>query len=194
MNFLAHQHLSYPHQVEMVGNFMGDYVKGKKYLDYQEAISNGIMLHRKIDAFTDQHPATKACRQLFASSYGKYSGVMVDMVYDYALAVNWLQYANIPLEVFTQEVYANLFHHYDVLPPRVQSFLPKMKHADRLYSYSRAEGILYAIKLMTQYTSLPKKENEIHQIITQQSEEIFACFHAFYPDMQAYVLQVRERL
>lgn len=193
MNFLAHQHLSYPHSQEMLGNFIGDYVKGKKYLDYPEAISKGIMLHRKIDSFTDHHPVTKACRQLFADSYGKYAGILVDMVYDYALAYNWDDYESVELADFTQDVYANLYQYYELLPLRVQSFLPKMKQVDRLQSYSSKAGLLNAIDLMTKYTSLPKRE-EITQIIDQNTEVIFKHFQVFYPELKTYVNEERKCL
>ena len=56
MNYLAHVYLSCADEALTIGNFIADHVKGKAYLDYPETIQKGILLHRKIDHFTDQHP------------------------------------------------------------------------------------------------------------------------------------------
>lgn len=46
MNFLAHLYLSKGHPQEMVGNFIGDHVKGSKYKEYPTTIATGILFHR----------------------------------------------------------------------------------------------------------------------------------------------------
>ncbi|HEY3430492.1 MAG TPA: DUF479 domain-containing protein, partial [Cyclobacteriaceae bacterium] len=57
MNFLAHLYLSGTHQKVMVGNFIGDFVKGRNALEtFEPEIVKGIELHRGIDEFTDSHP------------------------------------------------------------------------------------------------------------------------------------------
>ena len=38
MNFLAHLYLSGTNEKILVGNFIGDYVKGRKYEIYEKAI------------------------------------------------------------------------------------------------------------------------------------------------------------
>ena len=58
MNYLAHLYLSGESEKVIVGNFIGDYVKGKSFTDYPEQIAGGIKLHRSIDSFTDQHNNT----------------------------------------------------------------------------------------------------------------------------------------
>lgn len=56
MNYLAHIFLSGADRQIQVGNFIGDFVKGKNYQQYPEKIREGILLHRQIDTFTDSHP------------------------------------------------------------------------------------------------------------------------------------------
>ena len=55
MNYLAHFHLSNNDKNLIIGNYIADDVKGKAYLNYPTEIQHGIILHRKIDAFTDTH-------------------------------------------------------------------------------------------------------------------------------------------
>jgi hypothetical protein len=54
MNFLAHIYLSGESDEIKVGNFIGDYVKGKNWEKYPERSSEAFLLHRKIDSFTDR--------------------------------------------------------------------------------------------------------------------------------------------
>jgi len=53
MNVLAHIYLSGDSDEIIIGNYIGDYVKGSDYLKYPELIKKGIILHRHIDDFTD---------------------------------------------------------------------------------------------------------------------------------------------
>ena len=56
MNFLAHIYLSGEgDELLSIGNFIADTVRGKEYLQYPEAMPRGILLHRRIDTFTDAH-------------------------------------------------------------------------------------------------------------------------------------------
>ena len=53
MNFLGHLYLSKKNADFLIGNFIADEIKGKKYLSYPNEIQNGILFHRKVDTFTD---------------------------------------------------------------------------------------------------------------------------------------------
>ena len=89
MNFLAHIYLSGDDPELKIGNFIADAVKGKKYTTYPQKIQEGIILHRKIDSFTDAHPIVKKSASRLFSKYGHYNSVIVDILYDHFLAKNW---------------------------------------------------------------------------------------------------------
>src|SRR5437868_2883707 len=94
MNFLAHAWLSF-HQPEiLVGNMISDFIKGKKRFDYIEAVQKGIMLHRNIDTFTDEHEATKQAKQFFKPAVGLYAGAFIDVAYDHFLANDTNEFSN----------------------------------------------------------------------------------------------------
>ena len=59
MNYLAHTFLSGDSDQVRIGNFIGDYVKGSDFNFYPEGIKKGIILHRHIDYFTDNHPVVQ---------------------------------------------------------------------------------------------------------------------------------------
>src|ERR1700754_3986396 len=80
VNYLAHAYLSFNQPAVVVGNLISDYIKGKKQFDYPDDIRHGIVLHRAIDTFTDEHPVIKTAKEIFRPHYRLYSGAFIDVV------------------------------------------------------------------------------------------------------------------
>lgn len=179
MNYLAHLYLSGENEKLITGNFIGDYVKGQKYLKFPVAIREGILLHRQIDSFTDSHSCFREVKKLLNPAFGLYSGIVTDMFYDHFLALNWADYADGTLRQFTKKVHAVLLSHFYYLPPRVQFFLPALIQSRRLESYQRQEGIQQSLDIMSRYTSLPDNSAKAMEIMRMNYgflEENFAEF------------------
>ncbi len=87
MNFLAHIYLSGDNDEIKLGNFIGDYIKGNAYNKYPPLIRKGILLHRKIDYFTDSHPIVRNHKSFFYDKYHKYAGIIIDIIYDHFLSL-----------------------------------------------------------------------------------------------------------
>ena len=105
MNFLAHIYLSGTDEGVKIGNFMADSIRGRQYESYPKAIMKGILLHRAIDSFTDNHPIYRKSKHRLHEKYGHYSGVIMDIVYDHFLAKNWASYSDELLENYAQNFY-----------------------------------------------------------------------------------------
>jgi len=189
MNYLAHIYLSGREEKLIVGNFIGDYVKGKKYLDYPEEISKGILIHRQIDSFTDNHAYTKMAKVLFRKEFGLYSGIVVDFFYDHFLAKNWAEYSSVSLSTFAKHVHAILLSNYGVLPMRVQGFLPFLIQNKRLESYATIDGIVQSLKIMGNYTSLPSKSENARIILQNNYQLLDEYFELFMKDMIQFVVR-----
>ncbi|WP_321371315.1 ACP phosphodiesterase [uncultured Draconibacterium sp.] len=187
MNYLAHLHLSGESEKLLVGNFIGDYVKGNKYLQYDEEIAKGILLHRQIDSFTDSHPLQKEAKLMFRDEFGLYSGIVVDFMYDHFLAKNWNNYSAVHLPAFAKRVHAVLLSNFTVLPRRVQGFLPFLIQNKRLLSYASIDGIIQSLKIMGNYTSLPGKSEHARTILTENYIELNANFSAFFAELIDFV-------
>jgi len=183
MNFLAHLYLSSGVEDIMIGNFIGDSVKGKAYLDYRPKIQQGIILHRKIDELTDNHEITKKLSRLFRSEYRKYSGIVIDIFYDHFLSKNWSTYSDMDLKSFIKKSHKVLLKNIAVLPTRVQTFLPIMVAKNRLYSYSKIEGLKIALDRMAKYTSLPAASNFAIKTLHDNYEEFNQKFILFFDDI-----------
>jgi len=187
MNYLAHLYLSGESEKLLVGNFIGDYVKGKKYLQYPEEISRGIILHRHIDSFTDQHTLHKAAKLPFKDDFGHYSGIIVDFIYDHFLAKNWNSYSDMTLSWFAKWTHSVLLANFKQLPMRVQGFLPFLIQNRRLESYASIEGITQAVKIMAKYSSLPSKSDKMQMALLENHDELEANFEAFMAELISYV-------
>lgn len=140
MNYLAHAYLSFGNRDILVGNMISDFVKGKKKFDYPVAIQKGIALHRTIDRFTDDHPATKQANQFFKPAVGLYAGAFTDVAYDHFLASDQTYWSETPLHAFAANVYELLYEQHDLLPERFQQMLPYMRSQDWLLNYRTRWG------------------------------------------------------
>jgi len=187
MNFLAHIYLSGKNEKLMIGNFIGDYVKGKKYENYPLSIKQGILLHRQIDHFTDSHLNFREAKKLLVSEYKLYSGIVIDLFYDHFLAKNWNNYSNVSLRQFTKWTHAVLLTNFFHLPKRVQGFLPFLIQNRRLESYSTVNGIQKSLELMSKYTSLPGKSEKAMEIMKYNQQFFEDNFAVFIKDMINFV-------
>jgi acyl carrier protein phosphodiesterase len=187
MNFLAHLYLSGDSDPVKIGNFIGDYVKGKKYLNYPLDIQKGIILHRSIDHFTDCHPIVSESSNRFREGYNRYSGVVVDVIYDHFLAKNWQEYHSKELKIFTSSTHEVLIKKYLVLPLRVKKFLPFLIKSRRLESYATLDGIHRALEIMSNHTTLPNKADYALGVLESQYEALEEEFKTFFPDIMEMV-------
>lgn len=105
MNYLGHAFLSFGDAEIATGNMIADHVKGKLILEtYPEKIKQGVLLHRKIDAYTDAHPATQRAKVWFREAYGLYAGPVMDVLYDHFLANDAKYFGSEPeLLAFTEK-------------------------------------------------------------------------------------------
>lgn len=187
MNFLAHVYLSDDDKQLTVGNFIGDFVKGKQYNTFPERIREGILLHRAIDSYTDSHPLTAEARSKMYAPFGKYAGIYLDIFYDYFLATNWSKYHTMPLRKFTRRFYLWLMQNYIHLPLRVKGFLPNMMATNRLFSYHTLNGIENALRTMSAHTSLPNQSTQAVQFIKDNNDYLQKNFTAFFADLIEFV-------
>lgn len=191
MNYLAHLYLSGTDENIMVGNFIGDFVKGKQWEKYPAGIGNGILLHRHIDTFTDKHPSFSKAKMLFKPEFGLYSGIIIDFIYDHYLAKNWNNYSDVTLHRFTQRAHHVLLKNFLKLPGQVQQFLPFLIKNRRLESYATVDGILEAIGIMSKYSSLPNKPVPLTKIWMNEYRFLEQNFAAFMPDLISFSESVR---
>lgn len=187
MNFLAHLYLSGDNPRRMVGNFIGDFVKGKQALEkFEREIVQGIFLHRSIDAFTDTHPIVSQSKDRLRAKYRHYSGVIVDVFYDHLLAENWNQFHHEPLATFAEKAYDILNSSDTVLPSDAKHMLPYMIRGNWLLNYGTTEGINRALTGMSRRTPYESKMDEAVHDLIRHKDDFKKEFDLFFPELQQH--------
>lgn len=195
MNYLAHLYLAEASEAGLVGNLMGDFVKGRpEGWDYPGEIRRGILLHRRVDSFTDQHPVFRASRARLAPAYRRYGGIIVDLAYDHFLARDWPAYHDEPLPAFAARAYRALAHHHHRLPTRLQRIAPIMSAQDWLSAYQALEGIERSLAGMARRLSRPTPLAAAGGELRRHYTALEADFRAFIPELRAYAAEQRRRL
>lgn len=89
MNYIAHIHIGHHTQTSLLGNFLGDFVKGNISDKLPPCLATGVSMHRKVDIYTDQHSLVTSLRQKFPPSLRRVSGIVIDIVFDHCLLKQW---------------------------------------------------------------------------------------------------------
>lgn len=192
MNFLAHLFLSGRNEGIIVGNFIGDAVKGSKYNNYEPDVKKGILLHRKIDSFTDHHPVVIESISKLRNAYGKHAGIVVDIFYDHFLSRNWGKYSSEDRMEYIQKAYQILMAHNTMLPNEVMRYLPYMISNDWLSSYIHMESMEMILNGMARRTSLPDESLEAMKILKNNYYLFDNEFNAFFIELIQYVSENLE--
>lgn len=136
MNYLAHLYLSDPDDLHLLGNIAGDWVKGPlQGHDLPPRMLEGVRRHRWVDSTTDSHPAVRDARRLFSPERRRAVPIILDMVFDHLLAVNWSDHAAVPLDSFLADCYAALHRTRAHWPEAGQRLLPGIIERDLLGQY-----------------------------------------------------------
>lgn len=187
MNYLAHIYLSGNNPLVKIGNFSGDWLKGTisgLSVKYPVDMVKGVVIHRFIDRYTDEHPLAIKSTELWRKSFGKYAGVVNDVVFDHFLAKNWDVWSNEDLGGFTSTFYTLCLNNYEILPNALKPLVPHLILSDRLNSYRTIEGLAAALRTMSFQTSLPKNTSEIIEILKVDISEIEYIFNDFFIDIK----------
>jgi acyl carrier protein phosphodiesterase len=188
MNFLAHLYLSGNDPKLMVGNFIGDFVKGRNLRDrFELRIAQGIELHREIDFFTDQHPVVAQSKNRLRPKYRHYSGVIVDVYYDHFLARQWDRFHSQLLPDFADDCYGILQAHSAISPEQVNMMLPYMIKGNWLVNYGQLEGIHRALTGMSRRTPYESKMDEAVFDLKTHYADFEKEFLEFFPALEKFV-------
>lgn len=194
MNFLAHLYLSGESETLMIGNFIGDFVKGNRYEDYSADIQKGILLHREIDSYTDGHDVVLKSKERLRPGYHHYAPVIVDVFYDHFLSSLWLNYHPQPLKTFTSSFYTLTEAYKNIIPDRAWRMLRHMKLDDWLYQYQFVDGINRALTGMSHRTTFVSRMEEAAADLQRHYPVFQEEFIAFFPDLQNHVKQYLQTL
>ncbi len=180
MNYLAHLYLSGNNKEIMIGNFIADAIKGNNLDRFNQGIKKGIKMHRLIDSYTDHNKIVLNTNRIFNPAYGKYSGVVTDMVFDHFLAKNWHRYHNDNLSNYVNHINEVLLAYFPIMPYRIQLMMPFWIKHRWPEIYKTQSGLVRALKGMPKYTTLPNKSCLFVKIFQDSGDEIEKNFCSFF--------------
>ena len=183
MNFLAHFYLSDNDPQWMIGNVVADFIRGKEKFNFNTKVIEGIEIHRYIDFYTDHHPNVKKCIELIKPQHKKYSPVILDIYFDYALAQSWDKYSTTPLINFADFTYDVLHQHIDDLPQKLRDILPFMVEENWLYASKDHKHLQRTMKRMDKRTSFPSNFEGALDTIKKHEDDIHHEFEIFFPEL-----------
>ena len=189
MNYLGHAFLSFNDGEILTGNMIGDHVKGRIALEqYPAGIKRGILLHRKIDGYTDMHPATQRARLLFREDYGLYSGAVMDTLYDHFLASDPKYFpTQEALFEFTQNVYRQLSENEAYFPPKFAEYFPHMRNHNWLLGYRTLKGMERSLGgLARRALHMPPIE-KAYEIFVSNYYHLNQCYYEIIDDIRGFV-------
>lgn len=187
MNYLAHLYLAGNDPELIVGGFIADAVKGKKWDQYPERVIEGIKLHRKIDMFTDVHPVIERGKEALRPKFRKFSGIVMDVFGDHFLARNWHSYSHTELRDYTEHIYSLLYGYKDILPERCRYTLHYMSMQDWLFNYQYTEGVKRALQGLARRAAFESGMENAHKELDRHYLFFQSIFHEFMPDLIRFV-------
>lgn len=194
MNHLLHFLLARDDDDLRVGSLLGDIVKGRvaryDHPGTTPRLRTGIQLHRAIDSFSDQHPAVRRSRQRLAPTYGRLSGVIVDVFYDHLLARTWPAHHPQSLPDFTQDVYRTLRTNLERMPSAAHPLVRAMSQHDWLLSYLDIAGIDRALRGMAARVPVARGIATAAAHLERHHAAFASDFDAFLPELQVHAARV----
>lgn len=194
MNYLAHAYLSFGDPEILVGNMISDHVKGKAKLGFSGKIQSGIMLHRMIDEYTDNHPATKKAKEFFKPAYRLYSGAIIDVLYDHFLANDPEIFSETSLRAFSRGVYEQLELNTAILPERFRYLFTYMRIEDWLFHYRFKEGTRKSLGGLVRRAAYLSESETAYNLFTEHYVSLNTYYLEFIQDVKLFAKQRFDEL
>lgn len=184
MNFLFHMLLSGDDGQILIGNFMGDFVKGPLADRFPERIRQGLTLHRRIDSFASRDDLFRRSRLRLDPHYGLYRGVLIDLFYDHFLATEWNSWSDESFDLFLARTRSIIESQLHEMPERLQKLVPII-FEELLPSYSEVEGIGSALERMSRRVTRTNP-------LAGGEAELVRHYEALRGDFRGFMLLVRR--
>ena len=199
MNFLAHCALAsdasehWPKgelRLEglLAGAVLADFSKGLIPKALPAELQTGIRLHRRIDAYSNQHPAIKDACASFPPALRRYAPIFMDILADYYLSLAWDDYYCAPRTVFSLQCYEACdqyaSHPEYAASAHLRRFIHYMRETDLLGSYHQwshvERGLHSVMRRLGQESLLP----EVIAACLAQHDSGQSAFRIYFPDLR----------
>lgn len=191
MNYLAHAYLSFNDPEILIGNLIADCVKGKQRYSFSEGIQQGIVLHRKIDEYTDNHPLIKEIQKLYTSTAGRYNGVFLDVTFDHFLATDTLNEPSEGWQEFSKWCYLQVDQNISMTPDIFRRLFSYMKRENWLYNYRHKWMMQRSFERLTHRAKYLPDDANIYSDFEHNYQQLKEGYENFFPELKLFVKNER---
>ncbi len=184
MNFLAHLHIAEHCQSSLLGNLLGDFVKGNPENKYPSAVVQGIQLHRFVDRYTDNHPLIHQLKPRFDGESRRFCPIALDMFWDHCLASQWAEFDPRTLGQFCQQAQQQVEAETRFeTPEKFQLVSQSMWRGRWLESYQQQDNIEFALRRIATRSPRMARLTTCIPILFAHYDEFSAVFGELYRDV-----------
>lgn len=191
MNYLAHLFLAQPTVESRVGNLLGDFAKGVVVAQLPEPVKSGLLNHRAVDRYTDNHAVVKQLKGLMSPQRKRFAGIMLDVVFDHYLIKHWHAFSHHSFEASSALYYQSLTQGQPLMPELMQRVTQRVVAQQWFDSYRTLEGIGFALDRIAGRIRFEHAfDGSVEELIIHQ-DEIESGFLAFFPELLRHVEELR---
>lgn len=188
MNFLAHcvipdRAVSGAHPDLMAGGFVADFIKGPVPSGLPRMLADGVRLHRRIDAYSNQHPTIRRSCDRFPRTLRRFAPIFVDVVADHLLARHWPRFHPAPLPAFTARAYEAIRPHVHRLPPAGRQFFDYVTEQDLLARYRETEAMNQGLRSVTRRLGRQSLADPAAEAVDSCLAALEQDFLEYFPDL-----------
>ena len=173
----------------VAGSFLGDFVKGRVPGEMPDALALGVRLHRRVDAYSNQHPDIRRSCDRFPPELRRVAPILVDILCDHLLSRCWEEFHPQHLSRFTERVYRDVDEHDRWLPVHGRTFLDYARERDLLGSYADWEVTAGAMRSIARRLRKPELMSGIDAAVPPLLDDLESDFRIYFPDI---LLHARE--
>jgi acyl carrier protein phosphodiesterase len=190
MNFLAHLFLAPQTKESHIGSLLADFIRignGHLHNHFSHGIANAVIMHRKIDVFTDSHPDVGAAVHLLFDKYRHYSRIVVDIYFDHFLTINWSRFSTTPMNEFIDSVHQSFTSLPSDLPEKFCSFTKRMITFEILAAYGPIEDLKEVFNRTEMRIKSKPGIDKAWVDLLDYYVEFERLFNSFFPQLIEYI-------
>jgi acyl carrier protein phosphodiesterase len=187
MNILAHALLSNKDEEIIVGNIITDFIKGNKINGVSEGIQKGVVIHREIDRFSDNHIVVKEVWKTLNPEFGHYARVVSDIYFDYFLSQNWSHFSTYSIDEYTQFAYNALNTKKSELPRYIRRIINRIIAYDWFKQYQTVHGLGHVFRGLSRRAEFQNKFENASIYMQENQAYLNQKFLCFFPELQEHI-------
>lgn len=184
MNTLCHLALGGGDPEHVLGQFLGDFVKGSvEAAPFSPGVRRGIRAHRRVDAAGDVHEFTRAAKSLLPVRDRRFGGVVLDLLCDWLLHRNWRTVMAVEQSILLEGYNALLRNPPIPFPPDARRYADLLVEHRLLQAYGDIEEVRDALRRTGRRLKRTVDLSQYLDPLLSREAWLHEAFPGFFADM-----------